>query len=261
MPQPDVSAVKRKIDKLMGDVDQISTMLGEQPVEDPRPAVLNILRSILAIFDRCRSTFAGVRVLLRGDLVHESVILARPLFTDSLVLAELASANETRRADLVVRLILNGINDFENITQEAAANGDDVTDEREWIERQRQEVRAFVAREGLRVPKSWPPAEKTLAFRHGRRDELLDFRMTHWFVHGSGLVLLQRYTREGEGVVRVGGKAVALEPWRLGTAIFASTSMLYATRAALVIIEREEPPALAAMLDYIDELAVAQHET
>jgi len=39
-PHPDVRADKWKIDKLMGDVDQISIIAGEQPIQGLRPAVL-----------------------------------------------------------------------------------------------------------------------------------------------------------------------------------------------------------------------------
>jgi hypothetical protein len=39
-----------------------------------------------ALFDRCRSTFGAIRLLLANDFVHEAVILTRPLLTDSLVL-------------------------------------------------------------------------------------------------------------------------------------------------------------------------------
>jgi hypothetical protein len=53
---------------------------------------------ILALFDRCRSLHRAVLVLLSHDgFVHEAVMLGRPLFTDSLALAELAAVDEKRR--------------------------------------------------------------------------------------------------------------------------------------------------------------------
>lgn len=57
---------------------------------------------VLALFDRCRSLLGAVRLLLAHNFVHEAVMLGRPLFTDSLALAEFAAVDERRRGELVV---------------------------------------------------------------------------------------------------------------------------------------------------------------
>jgi len=60
--------------------------------------------SVVALFDRCCSLLGAIRVLLHYDFVHEAIILARPLFTDSLALAEIAAADDRGRDELAVRL-------------------------------------------------------------------------------------------------------------------------------------------------------------
>jgi hypothetical protein len=57
---------------------------------------------VLALFDRCRSLLGAIRLLLAHGFVHEAVMLGRSLFTDSLMLAEYASADERRRVELVI---------------------------------------------------------------------------------------------------------------------------------------------------------------
>jgi hypothetical protein len=57
---------------------------------------------VLALFDRCRSLLGAIRLRLAHGFVHEAVMLGRSLFTDSLMLAEYASADERRRVELVI---------------------------------------------------------------------------------------------------------------------------------------------------------------
>jgi hypothetical protein len=49
------------------------------------------------LFDRCRGMFAAVLALLDGGFVQEAGTFCRPLFVDSLALAEIAAADEKRR--------------------------------------------------------------------------------------------------------------------------------------------------------------------
>jgi hypothetical protein len=85
VPRPDVTALLTAFSNLVG-------AIGE-PSEMPRYYV-----DVIAIYDRCRSMFGGLRTLLSADFSHEAAVLAGPLFVDPLVLAELAAADEPRRA-------------------------------------------------------------------------------------------------------------------------------------------------------------------
>jgi hypothetical protein len=79
-------------------------------------------REILALFDRCRSLFGAVRLLAKvedPDYGQEAVILARPLITESLMLMELAAADETQRVELVVGWDLASLDDLEGLWREA----------------------------------------------------------------------------------------------------------------------------------------------
>jgi hypothetical protein len=67
------------------------------------------------LFDRCRGMFDAVLVLLDNGFVQEAAMLCRPLFVDSLALAEIAAADEKRRISLVVGRQLNAIADIDGI--------------------------------------------------------------------------------------------------------------------------------------------------
>jgi len=87
-------------------------------------------RKIMALFDRCRSRFGAVRLLAKveaPDFGQQATVLARPLITESLMLMELAAADETRRVELVVGWELATLDDLEGLWREGQARGHDVT--------------------------------------------------------------------------------------------------------------------------------------
>ena len=107
MPRPEVTAHLTAVNELV-------TATGE-PSEMP-----GYYLEIIAIYDRCRGMFGGLRTLLSADFSHEAAVLAGPLFVDSLTLAELAAADEARRAQLVVGLQLQGVRDAEGSSPQGA---------------------------------------------------------------------------------------------------------------------------------------------
>ncbi|HMJ02282.1 MAG TPA: hypothetical protein VK506_05035 [Conexibacter sp.] len=70
--------LESKYAELVTDVSRFAgTVGGGELVEGPRTNA-----EIMGLFDRCKSTFGAVRMLLHYDFVHEAVLLGRPLFTE-----------------------------------------------------------------------------------------------------------------------------------------------------------------------------------
>ena len=230
-------------------LDEIGEAAGRIGVGDADMARHEL--EVLALFDRCRSTFGAIRWLLRGNFAHEAVTLGRSLFTESLMLAEVARADEPRRVELVVGWALEGLADFEGILKEGRARGDDTEGELKRVVAMRDRLEKYATGHGARV-RRWKPDEKELSDAHGRGGEYLDFRMAHHFVHGSALAAQQRYSPRADGIVVIGGAAADTETWGKPAGFLAGSSLIFAARAACTIL-REEPPgdldALAARLE------------
>ena len=236
---------------LLTEIGELAGRFGHGAVERPRHDL-----EALALFDRCRSTFGAIRLLLEHDFAQEAVILGRPLFTESLMLAEFAAANETRRIELVIGWSLEGLGNLEGIVKEAAARGDDASEELQDIARQRDELKGYARRHGASTL-HWKPDEKRLADAHGRGQEYIDFRLTHHFVHGSTMAVSHRYSKTDDETVAVGGPAAEVETWSAPAGLFAAFSMLHASRAACRIFGWSEPPKLQALLQRLDEACEA----
>jgi hypothetical protein len=228
--------------KLVDEVAGVAGKVGGGATMQLRPHE----RGILALFDRCRSTFGAVRVLAKvkaPDFGQEALILVRPLLTESLMLMELAEADETRRVELVVGWELASLDDLEGLMREAQTRGHRDDDTRlilDDIASQRRVVETYARELGARTRK-WKVNEKTLAEKHGR-DDYLSFRMTHHFVHGSTFAASQRYSKKGD-IYLVGGPA-ADTGWAWPAALQAADSVLYATRAVCTIFDWEPPAEL-----------------
>jgi hypothetical protein len=104
--------------RLVDEVAEVAGNVGGRAIVERSPHE----REILALFDRCRSLFGAVRLLAKvedPDYGQEAVILARPLITESLMLMELAAADETQRVELVVGWDLASLDDLEGLWREA----------------------------------------------------------------------------------------------------------------------------------------------
>jgi hypothetical protein len=78
------------------------------------------------------------------------------------MLAELAQANERRRADLVLGWSLAGLDDLIGMFREAEGRGDDVAEELEAMTSARTRLLAYAQRENIRA-RHWRPAEGSRA--------------------------------------------------------------------------------------------------
>jgi hypothetical protein len=214
---------------------------------------------VIAIYDRCRSMFGGLRTLLSTDYSHEAAVLAGPLFIDSLIMAELAAADEPRRVQLVVGLEMQSLRDAEPIVLAGADTPEEEADVASRLAGRRAEVAEAAGRLGVDA-EEWCPRNEVeeLATRHGRGDEYVDKLVSDQFVYGSGVARAQRYsTTDRPKEIMVGGPHAKVAEWSDGTGLFAGTSMLHSARAACSIFGWPEPPEVADLLVESERLSAA----
>jgi hypothetical protein len=208
---------------------------------------------IAAIYDRCASAFGAIRLLLKHGFAHEALSLGRALYTESLVLEELAAADPLTRLKRILGWQLDAINDLLGVFLEAKSAGD--TSEEIAQARQAQNTLRRQAREnGITRLRPWKPDEKKLAQTHRAGDGYLDFRTSHHFVHGSAFAAGERYREVADGFVAVGGKAAQTELWAAPVGLAAALSVLKAADAAYRIFEwpgRDELDALQARVESV----------
>jgi hypothetical protein len=212
---------------------------------------------LLALFDRSCGLLVSIRLLLLHDQVHEATILARPLFTDSLALAELAAADTQRREELAVGLVMAGIRQGENLFQALGATGEDVTGDLAALAAERADVERYARYRGLTTTRAWQPDDqaKELARDHGRGRQYLDMRVTDHFVHGSAKANEQRLSIREDGTIIVGDDdASTLQPCADATGMFAAQSALFAVRDACVVFGLTEPPEVESLMRELYEL-------
>jgi hypothetical protein len=182
-------------------------------------------------------------------------MLGRPLFTDSLMLAEYASANERRRVELVMGWSMASLAAVEGIFLDARRlRGKDVAAALTGLTERRREYEDYARRHGARS-RAWRPDDhaKELALKHGREDEYGAFLVTQQFVHGATSAISARYSKVTEDTVAVGGPAVDLETWGRSAALFAANSMLHAARAGCAIFGWREPPQIDELFEKIKQ--------
>jgi hypothetical protein len=234
--------------RLLEDVSAVVERLAGDPITGQPLHVLEIM----GLFDRCRGLFGAVRVLTERGYGHEALILTRPLFTESLMLMELASVDETRRIGLVVGWMLESVRDFEGIMREAQSRGDDTSEQLAAMSGMRATIEAY-ARTHNAATRGWRINEKTLADKHRGGDGYLDFRVGHHFVHGSAFASAQRSTRRGD-VTFIGGPA-AYQGWTEAAALSAAQSMLFAVRGVCGVVGWPEPPEVNELCERLEALA------
>jgi hypothetical protein len=236
---------------LMVAVRKLAAGLGDSGGAVERPTHST---DVLALVDRCRSLFAAIHELLLHRFVHEAVILGRPLFTDSLFLAEYESADETQRVGLVVGWWKASIAPFEGLFRDGVSRGEDWTAQLSQLSKFGGEIETYARRHGARS-KTWNPDDhaKHLSLKHGRADEYRTLIVTHLFVHGATASLVTRYSKVSEDTVEVGGPAIDLEGWGRPAGLFAANSMLHAARAGCAIFGWQEPPDIDELFQRIEK--------
>jgi hypothetical protein len=211
---------------------------------------------IRALFDRSRSLHRATLLLLEQGFVHEAVMLDRPLFTDSLALAELAAADDERRGSLFVGWALGGLQQLMGYFLDRRSRGHEVAGELEALAERKREVEKYARDHGYST-KHWQADDdaKRLADAHGRGSEYGAMLVTGMFVHGARTATSERYLRTEEGVYVVGGPAPTPKSWERDAGLFASRSMLLAARAVCRLFGSAEPTELADVLKKVEQEA------
>jgi hypothetical protein len=236
----------RAIQTLLANLATAAASTGHKElVETPTHLV-----EVAALFDRCRSTFGAIRVLVERDgpdYGQEATVLVRSMFTESLMLMELATSKESRRIELLMGWAVDGVDSLIGLMNEAKARGDDTKKEVAALQARRATHLEYARRHGARVRTSWKPNEKQLADKHNR-DDYLSFRITHHFVHGSVLATAQRYSVKDGNRAVVGGPGIDTG-WGLGAALSAASCLVYATEAVITILDLRRPAELYGLHD------------
>ena len=125
-----------------------------------------------------------------------------------------------------------------------------------WIEKRRTEIETYARERGV-GSKHWEPDRnaKNLAIRHDRFTEHMDIRIANQFVHGSTFATSQRYSRDEEGAIMVGGPAVERELWAITAGCSAAQSALIASRSLCAILEIDEPDEMDRLFETLQSLA------
>jgi hypothetical protein len=220
---------------------------GYGPVDVPR-----LRLEVLTVFDRLRSGLGAIHLLVKHGFAHEAVAIGRQSFTESLMLQELAVSSEEERSRLILSWALRGAQDFRGLFLEAQSHGDDVSEELARVDERIAAIRGLAKRLGVRIRPSTVD-EKSLATKHLRLDEYLDFRLSHHFVHGSVVAAEQRSTRVGKGEHRVGGSAAQLDVWGEPAALGAAQCCLLGARALCTIMAWAEPRDVGRLLGQVKD--------
>jgi hypothetical protein len=139
---------------------------------------------VLKLFSRCYSATDAIHLLLQHAHPEEAMDLARGLFTDSLRLQKLSAAGEDR-GDYLLDWEYGGLADWDGIVAEAHRVGlEPNPDQRKAaIAVRRSQIDRYAQRHQM-SRKSFGD-EKQLAKEFGREDELVEYKMSHQFVHGG----------------------------------------------------------------------------
>jgi hypothetical protein len=150
-------------------------------------AILSALRGVLverprhyldaiALFDRCCGLHRAVVHLVAADLVHEAVVLIRPLMTDAMFLTDLAAGDERYRAEALVGWELQTMVDWEGMIKEGVARGEgDGSEDLATLEERRKWLGKYLETTGLFKPGEMPRHRKPdgdvkrMADQHGAR--------------------------------------------------------------------------------------------
>jgi hypothetical protein len=243
------------LNEVLGLVGRISALTGPILGEERREVPRHYLE-LYALYDRCRSTLAAIRVLLERRFVHEAMILSRPLLTDSLAFAEFAASDEAQRGALLVGWERHSMASLRKIATAAKATGMAGFDPLiAFVDKRMAETEAYAREKGFGY-KDWEPDgnAKELAKKHDRESEYMDILITHQFVHGSTFATSQRYKHGEEGII-VGGPAVETELWGVTAGCSAAQSMLLASRSLCEIVETEEPAELEVLMTELQSLS------
>lgn len=199
---------------------------------------------ILGMYWRSVRLYDGVVVLLENNLPEEAMFLARSAFEESLKLRELGD-DTSKRLGLVVTHVKKSIDERRYIfANEPEANAK--------LDNEESELAAFAQRSGVgRYPAFLSIRAAIERFERGPDSGL--YGLGHHFVHGTDFAM--NFSRQkidtGEMLIRDRTKTLWVQ---LGVAIFASLSLVEATKGAAQVFGWRGVTKLADLQDEFNSI-------
>ena len=151
------------------------------------------------LYWRCYSLFQAILLLLPKRFGEEALLLARPLFTDSLRLAELAE-HESRRPQLILGWMNRSIEELKGLFRHSAKIGLDKNPEQIEAKLADHQKDILSLRAKYHVSKLAKfRSEADAASRYGRGDDFWTFLLSHEIIHGSDAAFLFRRSPVKDG--------------------------------------------------------------
>lgn len=224
---------------------------------DEKLEVSPIDSMLLIRFGRVRSLIYGVNMLLRHDLPEEAMILGRELFTDSLQLSELARHDAQGRAAFILGMENQSLTEWEQMEQLARS-----LDPKHRtpsvlttvIAARRKSIQAAMGRFGVTKLRRFRK-EKQLAEDNGRLGDLMDFAISHRFVHRADMAQIHRTNKVKDTLgIHLANRD---EDVKARVGVFAAQSALHGFAAVATIFEWSDPGSKEArrLLDQITVVA------
>jgi hypothetical protein len=201
---------------------------------------------ILSMFWRTVRHYDAIVILLERDLPEEAAELSRSLFEESLKLRQVGE-DQDRRLALVAQHLQNGITQLRYLFDTA----DDPAAQAKVTEQERQ-LAELARRNGVgKYAEFLSP--KAAAKRYQRVEDLDFHALTQQFVHGNEIATTFSRDQSTPGVLTVRDRTTTL--WvQLGVALFASLSLVEATRGTAQVFGWQGVDALAAIQDELDAI-------
>jgi len=224
--------------------------LGDESVQEFTPWTGHAI----SMFSHARELLVASTVLLERNMVGPAFVLQRPLFEDSLRLAEYAAASDVAKVGLIAAWLRAGLKKALGLAQKAARDGGEVEAGviRTNVADQRNKIDRALKRHGA-VATPFMNVE-TAAKAFGREDDLPGYEMSHHAVHSDDLVHSMSREMGNEGVMAVGkSRRVYLD----AVAELAARSGLHLARSFHAItgtaVDEDSLAGLAARLVALNE--------
>jgi hypothetical protein len=159
---------------------------------------------MFSIFGRARDLVGSSAELIGAGRANTALVLQRPLFEDSVLLAAMAAESDTGRIELAARWLWNSYNEADGLLLYAKQ----LKPEDGWYSEEltaamrvrRQELERFLASRKLKAAPdfNW----KHLARKTGREDDLVEYAISQQAVHGNEFIhLVAQEAQEDGGLI------------------------------------------------------------
>lgn len=210
--------------RVLQDVTVHVNSIGKDEIRNSSPWTTNAI----SIFAHARQLLIASMVLLERHLPGPTFVLQRPLFEDSLRLAEFANSSEAERVALMASWRHVGLRQIEGLAQKAIQDGakEEAVKLRAHVMDQSCKINTALKKHGV-IAKDFMKVEKA-ATKLGRGDDYPAYKMSHQAVHGNDLVHLISREASLDGVIVIGKPR---QEYIDGIAEFAARSGLHLARS------------------------------